>query len=70
MVIYVLCWKTELPDNDPTPKQSGLWEKICYQLDINYALTVHHNGIEYNAKLCTISMKIDYNKTEIKQDTP
>ena len=46
------------------------WKKICYQLDISYALIVHYNGMEYNAKLCTISMKIDYNKIEIKPDTP
>jgi hypothetical protein len=45
-------------------------ENVCYQLDISYALIVHYNGMEYNAKLCIISMKIDYNKTETKPDTP
>jgi len=45
-------------------------EKICYQLGISYALIVHYNGMENNAKLCTISMKIDYNRIKIKPDTP
>jgi hypothetical protein len=45
-------------------------KKICYPLDISYDLIVHYNGMDYNAKLCSISMKIDYNKIEIKPDTP
>jgi hypothetical protein len=45
-------------------------KKSVNQLDIRYALIMHYNGMEYNAKLCSISMKIDYNKTEIKPDTP